>query len=73
MKQITYAPSEQYYEGIISKIDDCSVTIDIKGRLGRLSLARRLIISDYELEVGQEVGFVLSYPEVLQESCAGRL
>jgi len=43
------------------------VTIDLKGRLGQLKIPRRMLISEYEVEVGQEVGFVMSYPEVLTD------
>ncbi len=41
------------------------MTIDLKGRLGQFKIPNRMLITDYELKIGQEVGFMLSYPEVL--------
>lgn len=54
-----------YIEGIIVEIHDGSVGIDLKGRLGYLSVPKRMLISDYELKVGQEVGWNMSFPEQL--------
>ena len=53
-------------EGIIVEVHDGSVAIDFKGRLGHLRIPKRMIISDYELEVGQEVAWNMSFIE--QES-----
>ena len=55
------------YEGIIVEVHDGSVAIDLKGRLGQLRIPKRMIISNYDLEVGQEVGFLMSYPEVFDQ------
>ncbi|MDT2759225.1 CBO2463/CBO2479 domain-containing protein [Enterococcus xiangfangensis] len=65
--KLKYVSTEQMFEGILVEIHDASVTIDIKGRLGQLKIPRRMIISEYDLEIGQEVGFLMSYPEVLEE------
>ncbi len=65
MKKLTYAPEGQYYEGVISDITDMAITIEMNGRLGRLTLARRMVITDKPPEIGDEVGFMLSYPEVI--------
>lgn len=54
-----------YMEGIIVEIHDGSVGIDLKGRLGYLSIPVRMLISDSELKVGQEVGWNMSFPEQL--------
>ena len=62
MNKLKYISTEQMFEGIIVELHDASVTIDLKGRLGQLK-----IISEYNLEIGQEVGFLMSYPEVLAE------
>ena len=51
--------------GIITEIHDGCVCIDFKGRLGNLKVPMRMLISDYELKVGQEVGLNMSFPEVL--------
>ncbi|MBC2262527.1 hypothetical protein HCB45_13150 [Listeria sp. FSL L7-0091] len=64
--QLTYMSTERMYEGILVEITDASVTIDIKGRLGQFMIPRRMIISADPLQLGQEVGFLLSYPEVLE-------
>ncbi|MGX2946470.1 CBO2463/CBO2479 domain-containing protein [Enterococcus alishanensis] len=66
--KLKYTSTEQMFEGIIVEVHDASVTIDIKGRLGQLKIPRRMIISEYDLEIGQEVGFLMSYPEVLEEA-----
>lgn len=67
MDKLKYTSTEQMFEGIIVEVHDASVTIDIKGRLGQLKIPRRMLISEYDLEIGQEVGFLMSYPEVLEE------
>lgn len=65
--RLRYISTETMIEGIIVEVHDASVVIDLKGRLGQFRLPRRMIISEYDLAVGQEVGFVMSYPEVLDE------
>ena len=59
-----YIDTVRYMEGIIIEFDDCSVSIDFKGRVGFLKVPRRMLITDYELKVGQEVGLNMSYLEV---------
>lgn len=54
-----------YMEGIIVEIHDGAVGIDLKGRLGFLKIPMRMLISDYEIKVGQEVGFSMSFIEQL--------
>ena len=41
------------------------MAVDLKGRLGYLKVPMRMLISDYELKVGQEVGWNMSFPEQL--------
>ena len=65
--ELKYMSSECMYEGIIVEVHDGSVAIDLKGRLGQLRIPKRMIISNYDLEVGQEVGFLMSYPEVFDQ------
>lgn len=65
--RLRYISTETMIEGIIVEVHDASVVIDLKGRLGQFRLPRRMIISEYDLAVGQEVGFVMSYPEVLNK------
>ena len=54
-----------YIEGIIVEVHDGAVGIDLKGRLGFLKIPMRMLISDYEIKVGQEVGFNMSFIEQL--------
>ena len=54
-----------YMEGIIVDVPDGAVGIDLKGRLGFLKIPMRMLISDYEIKVGQEVGFNMSFIEQL--------
>lgn len=65
MNNLKYMSTERYFEGIITEVNDCAVAIDFKGRMGEMYIPRRMLISDYKLKVGQEVGFMMSYPEVL--------
>lgn len=65
--ELKYMSSECMYEGIIVEVHDGSVAIDLKGRLGQLRIPKRMIVSNYDLEVGQEVGFLMSYPEVFDQ------
>ncbi len=52
-------------QGIIVKLSEGGVSMDLKGRLGHLTVPMRMLITDYELKVGQEVEFNLSFPEVI--------
>ncbi|MGO5067200.1 hypothetical protein FDF31_15365 [Clostridium sporogenes] len=54
-------------EGVIVEVSDGAVAIDFKGRLGYLKIPKRMIISDYELQVGQEIGLNMSFVEVLSD------
>ena len=54
-------------EGIITEVHDGSVALDFKGRLGSMRIPKRMIISDYELKVGQEVGLNMSFLEQLSD------
>lgn len=65
MDRLKYISTERMFEGVIVEITDGGVTIDLKGRLGQFKIPKRMLITDYELEIGHEVGFVMSYPEVL--------
>ena len=62
-----YIDTVRYMEGIIVDLDDCSVSIDFKGRIGFLKVPKRMLITDYELKIGQEVGLNMSYIEVKGE------
>lgn len=65
MDRLKYISTERMFEGVIVELTDGGVTIDLKGRLGQFKIPKRMLITDYELKLGQEVGFMLSYPEVL--------
>ena len=52
-----------YMEGVIVEVTDGAVGIDLKGRLGYLKIPMRMLITDYEIKVGQEVGFQMSFIE----------
>ncbi|HCQ90674.1 MULTISPECIES: CBO2463/CBO2479 domain-containing protein [unclassified Clostridium] len=54
-------------QGIIVEVQDGAVGIDLKGRLGYMKIPMRMLITDYPLKLGQEVGFKMSFPEVLSE------
>lgn len=65
MDRLKYASTENYVEGVIVEVKDGLVAIDLKGRMGQWRVPVRMLITDYELKEGLEVGFLLSYPEVL--------
>ena len=67
IEKLKYASTERVFEGVIVDHNDASVTIDIKGRLGQFKIPMRMLISDYPVKIGQEVAFLLSYPEVISE------
>lgn len=54
-------------QGVIIEVHDGCVAVDLKGRLGYLKVPMRMLITDYPLKVGQEVGFKMSFVEVLSE------
>lgn len=56
-----------YMEGIIVDFDDCSVSVDFKGRLGFLKVPKRMLITDYPIEIGLEVAMNMSFVEVLSD------
>lgn len=60
-----YIDEVRYLEGIIVEISDGAVSIDFKGRMGFLKIPMRMLITDYSLEIGQEVCLNMSYVEVL--------
>jgi len=53
--------------GIIVEKHEGMVCIDLKGRLGYMKIPMRMLITDYPVQVGQEVGFRMSFIEVLAE------
>ena len=54
-----------YMEGVITDVQDGAVEIDFKGRLGHIKIPMRMLITDYPLKVGQELGLNMSFLEVL--------
>ena len=52
-------------EGVCVEIDDCSIAVDLKGRLGYFKAPKRMFICDVEPKVGQEFGWMMSFPEQL--------
>jgi len=67
MTKLKYASSERMFEGVIVEVTEGSVTIDIAGRMGQLKIPLRMLISDHPPKTGQVVGFLMSYPEVLDK------
>ena len=41
-----------YMEGIIVEVHDGAVGIDLKGRLGYMKIPMRMLITDYEINMG---------------------
>lgn len=67
MDKLKYISTESYYEGIIVEVTDAAVILDFKGRLGQLKVPKRMVISNDDLKIGQEVGFLMTFPEVISK------
>lgn len=67
MKELQYGDKIIRMEGVIVDVDDCSISIDLKGRLGFFKAPKRMFICDYPLKIGQEVAWNMSFPEQLGE------
>lgn len=50
-------------EGVITKVYDGAISIDLSGRLGSLNVPLRMVISDYPLKAGQTVRWNMSFIE----------
>ncbi|WP_418965732.1 CBO2463/CBO2479 domain-containing protein [Cetobacterium sp.] len=51
--------------GVIVKVQGGGIGVDFKGRLGHIEIPKRMIITDYPLEVGQKVVFKMSFLEMI--------
>ena len=65
MNKLKFKDQQLYMEGIVVEIQDGAVGMDLKGRLGFFKVPRRMLVTDYEVKLGQEIGFMMSFPEVL--------
>ena len=63
MADLKYGDRIIKMEGVIVEVHDGCVAIDLKGRLGYLKVPMRMFISDYEIKVGQEVAWNMSFVE----------
>ena len=63
--KLKYGDKINYYEGVCVDIDDCSISVDLKGRLGFFKAPKRMFITDVEPKVGQEFGWMMGFPEQL--------
>ena len=63
MADLKYGDRIIKMEGVIVEVHDGCVAIDLKGRLGYVKVPMRMFISDYEIKVGQEVAWNMSFVE----------
>ena len=63
MADLKYGDKIIKMEGVIVEVHDGCVAIDLKGRLGYLKVPMRMLITDYEIKVGQEVAWNMSFVE----------
>jgi hypothetical protein len=63
MADLKYGDRIIKMEGVIVEVHDGCEAIDLKGRLGYLKVPMRMFISDYEIKVGQEVAWNMSFVE----------
>lgn len=66
-KEMKYCDNLIEMKGIITEVHEGSVSIDFKGRLGSMKIPMRMLITDYELKEGMEVGMKMSFVEVLSD------
>lgn len=50
-------------EGVIVAVRDGAIDVDLMGRLGFISVPKRMVISEDELKVGQTVAWNMSFLE----------
>ena len=60
-ERLHYGDKIIYMEGVIVAVDDCSISVDLKGRLGFFKAPKRMFICDTE----PKVGWNMSFPEQL--------
>ena len=53
-ERLHYGDKIIYMEGVIVDVDDCSISIDLKGRLGFFKAPKRMFICDTEPEVNEK-------------------
>ena len=51
-ERLHYGDKIIYMEGVIVAVDDCSISVDLKGRLGFFKAPKRMFICDTEPKVG---------------------
>ena len=51
-ERLHYGDKIIYMEGVIVDVDDCSISIDLKGRLGFFKAPKRMFICDTESRSG---------------------
>lgn len=66
MQQLEGVTNQQYFQGKIIEISDGGVEIEFQGRLGKMKIPKRMLICKKEPKLGQEVGFMMTYPEILE-------
>ncbi len=66
-ENLRYGDKLIYMEGIVTAVDDCSISVDLRGRLGFFKAPKRMFLCDKEPEPGQVFGFRMSFPEQLPE------
>lgn len=64
-EKLKYGDKLIYMEGVCVEIDDCSIAVDLKGRLGYFKAPKRMFICDVYPKEGQEFGWMMSFPEQL--------
>lgn len=56
-----------YLQGKIVEVNDGGVHISFFGRLGEILIPKRMLVSDNPPQIGDIVGFMMTYPEVIEE------
>ena len=54
-ERLHYGDKIIYMEGVIVAVDDCSISVDLKGRLGFFKAPKRMFICEKERRKQQEM------------------
>ena len=64
-ERLNYGDRIIYMEGVVVDVDDCSISIDLNGRMGFFKAPKSMFVCDTEPKVGQAFGWNMSFPEQL--------
>ena len=67
---LNFGTKVNYYEGVIVGIEDGIISVDVLGRLGFFEIPESSVIAEAPLQVGQMLGWKMSFFEQLRADAA---